>query len=449
MEPKRVLIMGAAGRDFHNFNTVFRDNRGYEVVAFTATQIPGIEGRRYPPELAGDAYPTGIPIYPESELECLIDKLEVAEVVFSYSDVSHAYVMDRASQVLAHGADFKLLGPRETMLRSSKPVVAITAARTGSGKSQTTRRVAGILRNHGLTVAAIRHPMPYGDLAAQSVQEFRTVEDLAAHDCTIEEREEYEPHIAMGTTVYAGVDYAKILRAAEAQHDIILWDGGNNDTPFIRPDVHITVLDPLRPGDELSYFPGQVNLRMSDVLVINKIDSASREAVLRVRENARRLNPDAVVVEAASPLTVVSGKCDVSLRGKRVLVIEDGPTLTHGGMTIGAGVVAAEKAGAAELIDARPYAVGSLLQTYEKYPHIGKLLPAMGYGAEQTRELEETVNASGAEVVVIATPIDLAKVIDLKIPWVRVMYSLQEIGSPNLEEVLAERRLLSPGTASG
>ena len=450
MEPTRVLIMGAAGRDFHNFNVVYRDNPRFEVVAFTATQIPNIEGRQYPPSLAGDAYPQGIRIYPESDLEQLIDSLAVDEVVFSYSDVPHAYVMDRASQVLARGANFKLLGPRDTMLRSSKPVVAITAVRTGSGKSQTTRRVAGILREAGLTVAAIRHPMPYGNLAAQAVQEFKTLDDLVTHECTIEEREEYEPHIDMGTTVYAGVDYAKILRMAEDSHDVILWDGGNNDTPFIKPDVHITVLDPLRAGDELGYFPGQVNLRMADALVINKIDSASREAILQVRENAGRLNPDAMVIEAASPLELVFGPGNPSLRDKRVLVVEDGPTLTHGEMTIGAGVVAAQKGGARELIDARPFAVGSIRQTYEKYPGIGTLLPAMGYGAEQTRELEQTINASGADVVVIATPIDLAKLINLEIPWVRVTYSLQEIGVPRLEDVLVAKGLIpEPSTVAG
>jgi predicted GTPase len=438
--------MGAAGRDFHNFNMVFRADPDYEVVAFTATQIPNIEGRQYPTELAGELYPDGIFIYPESELECLIERLAVDEVVFSYSDVSNGYVMDRASQVLARGANFRLLGPRDTMLSSSKPVVAVTAVRTGSGKSQTTRRVAAILRGRGMSVAAIRHPMPYGNLAAQAVQEFKTLQALVTHDCTIEEREEYEPHIAMGTTVYAGVDYERILRLAEASHDVILWDGGNNDMPFIRSNLQITVLDPLRAGDEISYFPGQVNLRMSDVLVINKVDSASREAVLQVRESASRLNPDAVLVEAASPLEIVPGDGNPSLRGKRVLVVEDGPTLTHGNMTIGAGVVAAQKAGASELIDARPYAVGSILQTYEKYPHIGLLLPAMGYGPEQTKELEQTINSSGADVVVVATPIDLSSVIDIKIPWVRVTYSLQEIGSPTLEEVLAEKGLLPQAT---
>jgi predicted GTPase len=446
MTRTRVLIMGAAGRDFHNFNMVFRADPDYEVVAFTATQIPNIEGRRYPTELAGELYPDGVAIYPESELECLIERLAVDEVVFSYSDVSNGYVMDRASQVLARGANFRLLGPRDTMLSSSKPVVAVTAVRTGSGKSQTTRRVAAILRGRGMSVAAIRHPMPYGNLAAQAVQEFKTLQALVTHDCTIEEREEYEPHIAMGTTVYAGVDYERILRLAEASHDVILWDGGNNDMPFIRSNLQITVLDPLRAGDEISYFPGQVNLRMSDVLVINKVDSASREAVLQVRESASRLNPDAVLVEAASPLEIVPGDGNPSLRGKRVLVVEDGPTLTHGNMTIGAGVVAAQKAGASELIDARPYAVGSILQTYEKYPHIGLLLPAMGYGPEQTKELEQTINSSGADVVVVATPIDLAGVIDIKIPWVRVTYSLQEIGSPTLEEVLAEKGLLTQAT---
>jgi predicted GTPase len=438
MEPVRVLIMGAAGRDFHNFNMVYRDNPNFYVVAFTATQIPNIEGRRYPPQLAGNLYPNGIPIYPETDLPRLIAEFAVQQVVFAYSDVSHQYVMDKASQVLAAGPDFVLIGPDQTMLTSIRPVVAVTAVRTGSGKSQTTRRIAGILRSWGRRVAIIRHPMPYGNLAAQAIQEFRTLDDLATANCTIEEREEYEPHLVMGTTVFAGVDYERILRRAEEEHDVIVWDGGNNDVPFVQPNVHIVVADPLRPGHELTYYPGAVNLRRADVVVINKIESAIPADVATVRANIEHVNPQAIIIEAASPLHLTDGSI---LRGKRVLVIEDGPTLTHGEMTYGAGVIAARKYGAAELVDPRPYATGTIQQTYERYPHIGPLLPAMGYSYEQIRELEATINASPAEVVVIATPIDLGRLVDLHVPTVRVSYSLQEIGSPTLDDILADAGL--------
>lgn len=446
MTRRRVLIMGAAGRDFHNFNVVFRNNPDYEVVAFTATQIPNIEGRVYPSALAGSAYPNGIPIYAEEQLVSLIKEREVQDVIFAYSDVSHSYVMGKASQVLAAGANFGFLGPDATMLHSSRPVVAVTAVRTGSGKSQTTRRVAQIVREGGRSVAVIRHPMPYGNLEAQAVQEFRTTDDLTAAACTIEEREEYEPHLEMGTDVYAGVDYEPILRQAEKGHDVILWDGGNNDLPFIAPNLHIAVVDPLRPGHEVDYYPGQVNLRRADVLVINKIDSARPEDLLSVRESARRLNPEAIIVEAASPLTMGRPDGATSLRGKRVVAVEDGPTLTHGEMSYGAGVVAATKEGA-ELIDPRPFAVGSIAATYERYPHMGPLLPAMGYGDEQTRELGETINRAHPDVVVVATPIDLGRLIDIKAPVVRVTYRLQEIGSPTLGDVIQQSGILDRNNA--
>ena len=444
MPRKRVLIMGAAGRDFHNFNMVFRNNPDFEVVAFTATQIPNIDDRRYPPELSGDLYPTGIPIHSEADLESLIRDENVDVVVFSYSDVPNSYVMGRGSAVMAAGSDFTLLGPNATYLRSSKPVIAITAVRTGSGKSQTTRRVAEILRQAEKSVAVIRHPMPYGNLAAQAVQEFRSMEDLTAADCTIEEREEYEPHLELGNDVYAGVDYERILRMAEREHDVILWDGGNNDLPFIRPDVHITVVDPLRSGNEIDYYPGQVNLRRADVVVINKIDSATPDEVVAVRETTRRLNPNATVVEAASPFELTYPQGLSSLNGLKVLVVEDGPTLTHGEMPYGAGVVVARKLGAL-LIDPRPFAVGTIQATFEKYPHIGALLPAMGYGEVQTKELEQTINASQADAVIVATPIDLAGVLHIDAPAVRVRYRLQEIGSPTIEDVLRKAGFISDG----
>ena len=436
MRPRRVIIMGAAGRDFHNFNVFFRDNEDYRVVAFTATQIPNIEGRRYPPELAGRLYPEGIPIEPEGRLPGLIKEHKVDLVVFAYSDVSHQHVMDRAARAQAAGADFILLGPGSTMLEANKPVIAVTAVRTGSGKSQTTRRVSDILKEMGKRVAVVRHPMPYGDLARQAVQRFASYEDLNKHECTIEEREEYEPHLDRGNVVYAGVDYERILRQAEEEAEIILWDGGNNDFPFYKPDLWITVADPHRAGHELTYWPGSVNIRCADVVVINKVDTASEEQIQRVRENVREVNPEAVVIEAASPLFVDQPEL---IRGKRALVIEDGPTLTHGEMGFGAGTLAAQRFGARELIDPRPFAVGSIAGTFAKYPQIGKLLPAMGYDQEQIRDLAETIHRTEPEVVVIGTPIDLRRLIQFEVPAVRVRYELQELGRPTLEEVLRER----------
>ncbi len=438
MSQKRfvTIIMGAAGRDFHNFNTYFRDNPDYQVVAFTATQIPNIEGRRYPPELAGNLYPEGIPIYPEAELDALIHRYQVDQVVFAYSDVPHEYVMHKGSQVLVAGADFRLMGTGSTMLESSKPVVAVCAVRTGSGKSQTTRHVCDVLQRMGKQVVVVRHPMPYGDLTTQIVQRFATYEDLDLHRCTIEEREEYEPHLDRGLVVYAGVDYERILRQAEEEADVIVWDGGNNDLPFFRPALHIVVADPHRPGHELRYHPGEANLRAADVVVINKVDTASPEGVAQVRENIYAVNPQATVVEAASPIFV---EHPAAVRGQRVLVIEDGPTLTHGGMAYGAGVVAARRFGAAELVDPRPYAVRSIAATLEKYPHVGPLLPAMGYGDEQIRDLEETINATPCDLVLVATPIDLRRLVNIRHPVDRVRYELQVIGRPTLEEILVER----------
>jgi len=435
MSTVRVVIMGAAGRDFHNFNVYFRNNEAYEVVAFTATQIPNIEGRLYPPQLAGPLYPDGIPIYPEAELTNIIREKDVDLVVFSYSDVSHEYVMHKGAEAMAAGADFMMMGGKSTMLKSSKPVLAVCAVRTGSGKSQTSRYVATYLRNKGLRVVAIRHPMPYGDLVKQEVQRFATYEDLDRYECTIEEREEYEPHLDRGVIVYAGVDYEKILRQAEKEADVILWDGGNNDLPFYKPDLHIVVADPHRPGHETTYYPGETNFRMADVIIINKVDTASPEAVLEIRESARKLNPDAVVVEAASPIFVENPS---AIKGKKVLVVEDGPTLTHGGMAYGAGWVAARRFGAAEIIDPRPYAVGSIKKTYEKYPSTGAVLPAMGYGEEQIKELEETINRSPAELVIIGTPIDLRKLIDIRAPSDRVRYELEVIGQPSLDGIIGE-----------
>jgi predicted GTPase len=425
--------MGAAGRDFHNFNTFYRDNDDYQVMAFTATQIPDIEGRKYPAELAGELYPEGIPIRAENELGSLIAEHHVEEVVFSYSDVPHEYVMHISSMVNRLGPDFKLLGAARTMIESSKPVVAIGAVRTGCGKSQTTRRVAEILTEAGKQVVAIRHPMPYGDLTKQKVQRFETLEDLKKHDCTIEEMEEYEPHINRGTIVYAGVDYEAILKEAEKEADVILWDGGNNDLPFYKPDIMITVVDPHRPGHETTYYPGEANLLMADAVVINKIDTANIENIEFVRTSIRESNPDAVVVDAASPLKVENPD---HIAGKRALVVEDGPTLTHGEMQYGAGVVAAQKFGAAELVDPRPYTVGRITETFETYPDIGNLLPAMGYGAQQMQDLENTINHTECDVVIIGTPIDLRRIIDIKHPTVRVTYDLQEIGEPDLRHVL-------------
>ena len=436
MRIDKVVIMGAAGRDFHNFNVYFRDNSAYEVVAFTATQIPNIEGRSYPAALAGALYPNGIPIFPEADLPRLIKEYQVNQVVFAYSDVSHETVMHRASIALACGADFRLLGPHATMLKSVKPVVAVCAVRTGCGKSQTTRAVAGALKALGKRVVAIRHPMPYGDLVAQAVQRFATYDDLDTHRTTIEEREEYEPHIARGTIVYAGVDYEKILRQAETEADIVLWDGGNNDFPFYQPDLLIVVADPHRPGHELTYHPGETNLRMADVVLINKVDTARPDDIQRVRDNILDANPSATIVEAASPVFLDKPE---QIRGKRVLVVEDGPTLTHGGMAYGAGVVAAQKFGAREIVDPRPFAVGSIKETFAKYPTTGKVLPAMGYGDQQITELEATINAAPVDLVLIATPIDLRRVIHINHPSDRVRYELQEIGQPTLAEILKKK----------
>jgi len=431
----KVLIMGAAGRDFHNFNVYFRNNADYEVVAFTATQIPNIEGRVYPTELAGADYPEGIPIYPESELVDLIRELEVDQVVFAYSDVPHEYVMHKASIVNAAGADFRLMGADTTMLNSTKPVLAVCAGRTGSGKSQTTRRVCDILRKMSKRVVAVRHPMPYGDLAAQACQRYATYDDMDRYDCTIEEREEYEPLIDRGVILYAGVDYERILREAEKEADVIVWDGGNNDISFYRPDLYIVVLDPHRPGHEMHYHPGETNLRAADVVVINKVDTADAANIAIVRDNVMVHNPDARIIEAASPIFVENPGL---LRGKRVLVVEDGPTLTHGEMAYGAGVVAAHRLGVAEIVDPRPYAVGSIVATYEKYPTTGKVLPAMGYGAEQMAELEQTIANTPCDLVVVATPIDLRRVIKIDKPSERVRYELQEIGKPDLVDVITE-----------
>ncbi|MDI3494635.1 MAG: hypothetical protein PWQ72_762 [Pseudothermotoga sp.] len=431
---KKVIIMGAAGRDFHNFNTYFRDNEEYEVVAFTATQIPDIEGRVYPSELAGKLYPNGIPIEPESKLTEIIKSHDVDEVILAYSDLPHQYVMEKAAIVTSAGADFKLMGPKHTMIKSSKPVIAICAIRTGCGKSQTTRRVLDILREKGLKVISIRHPMPYGNLVEQKVQRFATYEDLDKHKCTIEEREEYEPHIDRNSVIYAGVDYEAILKSAEAENpDVILWDGGNNDFPFYKPDLLIVVVDPHRPGHETSYYPGMTNLLMADVVVINKEETASMEGIEIVRKNIEKWNPDAIVVDASSPIFVENYKV---IKGKKVLVVEDGPTLTHGEMKYGAGFVAAKKFGASEIIDPRPFAVGSIVETYKKYNHLDLILPAMGYGEKQIKELEETINSSNADLVIIGTPIDLRRVMKLNKPAVRVRYELQEIGKPDLEDVI-------------
>jgi len=436
MRERTVVIMGAAGRDFHNFNCVFRDDPGVRVAAFTATQIPDIAGRLYPPDLAGPRYQRGIPIVPESDLEDLCRREKVREVVFSYSDVSHQHVMEQASRAIALGADFRLLGAESTMLRAHVPVVAVCAVRTGSGKSQTTRRVAGILKAMGKRPVIVRHPMPYGDLSEQKVQRFATVKDMERHKCTIEEMEEYEPHIDEGFVVYAGVDYAAILAEAEKEADVVLWDGGNNDLPFYVPDVHITVVDPHRPGHELTYFPGRANLLMAHVVVINKIDTATADGVEAVRASIRALNPRARVVEAASPIAVDR---PADIKGKRVLVVEDGPTLTHGEMAYGSGTVAARVHGAAEIVDPRPFVTGKILRTFEKYPRIGALLPAVGYGEEQVADLEATIRRVPCDLVIVATPVDLTRIIRIDKPMLRVRYSLKEIGRPTLEDILKER----------
>lgn len=434
MPKRRVLILGAAGRDFHNFNVAFRQDPDSTVVAFTATQIPNISDRRYPADLAGPYYPEGVPIFPEADLERLVRELQVDEAIFAYSDVSHEQVMHLASRCLAAGTDFRLMGPSSTGLTSSLPVVSVCAARTGSGKSQTTRRVCDILAAWGRRIVVVRHPMPYGDLSRQAVQRFANLDDLDRHDCTIEEREEYEPHIERGHVVYAGVDYAAILRQAESEADIIVWDGGNNDLPFYRPDLHIVVVDPLRPGHELRFHPGEANLRMAHCVVINKVDSGTRGDIDTVRDNIASVNPDAMIIEAASPIAVSDPS---AIRGKRVLVVEDGPTVTHGGMTYGAGMLAARRFGAAEVVDARPYAVGTIAEAYRAYPSLGAVLPAMGYGPAQMRELQETIERTPVDLVIAATPIDLSRVLDVSRPIERVRYELQEIGQPSLSEALS------------
>jgi len=437
---RRIVIAGAAGRDFHNFNVAFRGREDIEVVAFTATQIPNIDDRRYPHELAGDRYPDGISIVPEEELADLVARERVDEVVFSYSDVTHEHVMHIGSITLAAGADFRLLSPRSTELTSDRPVVAICAVRTGSGKSQTTRHVAAVLRAAGHRVAVLRHPMPYGDLTRQAVQRFETFEDIDASDPTIEEREEYEPHVAEGNLLFAGIDYAAILSQAETEADVIVWDGGNNDTPFIAPDFHIVVCDPHRPGHELRYHPGETNLRMADVCVINKTDTARPEGIEAVLNSIHRANPNAKIVRAASPFHVEGDGGEI--RGKRVLAVEDGPTLTHGEMSYGAAVLAAKQYGAASLVDPRPFAVGSIRDTFASFPHLSELLPAMGYGRGQMEELRETIARSDAELVLIGTPIDLRRVIELDKPALRVTYRLQELGEPTLAELLVERGII-------
>jgi len=434
--PIRVLIMGAAGRDFHNFNVFFRGNKAYKVDAFTATQIPGIEGRTYPRELAGPQYPKGIPIYPEDQLLQIIKRDKIDEVVFAYSDVSHEYVMHKASAALAAGADFRLMGGKTTMLKSKKPVVSICAVRTGSGKSQTSRAVSQILQARGYRVVAVRHPMPYGDLKEQACERFATLEDLDKYHCTIEEREEYEAYVVAGLVIYAGVDYGQILSEAEKEADIIIWDGGNNDLPFYKPDLQIVVADPYRPGHELKYHPGEANLRMADVVLINKVNTADPKDVETVKKNIQDVNPNATIVMGASIIKVDN---EDLVKGKKVLVIEDGPTVTHGGMPLGAGTVAAQMLGASEIVDPRPYAFGSIHEAYKKYPHMTSILPALGYGDAQVKELEKTINAIPCDLVVIGTPIDLRNVLTLNKPAVRARYELQEQGSPNLQEILDKR----------
>ena len=433
MKKTRIILMGAAGRDFHNFNAYYRKKAQFEVVAFTAAQIPGIEKRAYPPELAGPNYPQGIPIHSEEKLSELIEKYEIDEVVFAYSDVSHQYVMHKASIALASGADFKFMGPKTTMLKAEVPVVSICAVRTGSGKSQTSRKVAKILKKRNSKVVVVRHPMPYGDLVKQACQRFASYKDLDKHECTIEEREEYEPHINDGIIVYAGVDYEQILREAEKEADILVWDGGNNDIPFYKPDLHIVVADSHRPGHEIQYHPGETNLRMADVVIINKIDTADPTCVATVRKNVKTANPDAIIIEAASPIAVDNPKL---INDKRVLVVEDGPTLTHGNMPYGAGTIAAERLGAREIVDPRPYAVGSIVDTFRTYTHLGAVLPAVGYGKEQIKELEDTIKATPCDIVIIGTPIDLRRVLKINKPALRTKYELEEIGTPTLEDIM-------------
>ena len=439
MIPKNLLIMGAAGRDFHNFNVCFRNNEEYNVVAFTATQIPNIDGRIYPPQLAGKLYPSGIKIFDEKLLSELIKSLNVHEVVFSYSDVTFNYVMTKASMVNAAGVSFRLLGADETMIKSNKPVISIIAVRTGCGKSQTSRKIVQILREAGKKVVSIRHPMPYGDLVKQKVQRYGSIEDLRKYKCTIEEMEEYEPHIAMGSIIYAGVDYSAILAEAEKEADIIIWDGGNNDLPFYKSDLTITIVDPHRPGHEMTYYPGNTSLRIADVVVINKIDSANPDNVKIVTNNINLVNPTAQIIEADSPVSLNQPEL---IKGKRVLVVEDGPTLTHGEMEYGAGMIAAKQHGAAEIVDPRPYTVNSITDTYKKYPKIGKLLPAMGYSEQQIKDLEETINKTDCDTVIIGTPIDLGRILKINKPHVRVQYELQEIGSNSIKNILKEKRFI-------
>ncbi|MEM3550139.1 MAG: cyclic 2,3-diphosphoglycerate synthase [Candidatus Bathyarchaeia archaeon] len=435
MYKMKVVIMGAAGRDFHNFNVFFRKNDLYNVVAFTAAQIPGIEGRIYPPELAGKNYPNGIPIYPEEELPRIIRDYDVDQVVFAYSDVSHEYVMHRASLVLANGADFILMGPKATMLKAKVPVISVGAVRTGSGKSQTSREVAKILKKMGLNVVVVRHPMPYGDLRKQICQRFASYKDLEKYSCTIEEREEYEPHIDNGIIVYSGVDYEKILKEAEGEADVIVWDGGNNDLPFYKPDMHIVVADPHRAGHEISYHPGEANIRMANIVIINKVDTASERDIAQVKENVKKANPKALILEAASPITADRPEL---IKGKRVLVVEDGPSLTHGNMSYGAAVLIAKKLGAKEIVDPRPYAVGSIKRAYEEYQHLGPVLPALGYGEKQIAELKETVEKTPCDVVVIGTPVDLRRLVAINKPTVRVKYELKVLGPESLEHILED-----------
>ena len=435
MSRKKVVIMGAAGRDFHNFNLYFRNNEDYEVVAFTAAQLPDIDDRKYPKELAGKLYPEGIEIYSEEELPEIFEKHDVSEVILAYSDLSHMAVMHKASMVLSYGADFRLMGTKSTMLKSKVPVISICAVRTGSGKSQTTRKICTILKAKGKKVVAVRHPMPYGDLVKQSVQRFETMEDLDKHDCTIEEREEYEPLINQGIVVYAGVDYGKILAEAENEADVIIWDGGNNDFSFFKPDLQIVVMDPHRPNHEVRYHPGETNFRMADVLIINKIGTATRENINILRNNIEKFNPNAVVIEAESTISVDDPSM---IKGKRVLVVEDGPSVTHGEMPYGAGEIAVEKYHAGEIVDPKIHAVGSIKETFKDYPHLEYTLPAMGYTDEQIEELEQTINASECDIVVAGTPIDLARVVKVNKPVVRVKYELQEIGEPNLEIILKD-----------
>ena len=438
MQRKRVIIIGAAGRDFHNFNTYFRNNPDYEVVAFTAAQIPDIDGRKYPPELAGTLYPNGIPVFSQEDLSRLIIELRVDTCLFSYSDIPNQVVMQMSALVNSAGAEFMLLGPKQTMLTSTKPVISVCATRTGAGKSQTSRKIVQALMGRGFKVVAVRHPMPYGDLAKQKVQRFAKIEDLEKHKCTIEEMEEYEPHIIRGNVIYAGVDYEAILRAAENDPDgcdVILWDGGNNDFSFYKPDLAIAIADPHRVGSELTYYPSEVVLRMSDVVIINKIDTASPDNIQQLRKNIVSVNPNATVIDGVSPIRVENVE---TIKGKRVLCVEDGPTLTHGEMKTGAAVVAAQKYGAAEIVDPRPFTVGKLSQTFEKYPNIGKLLPAMGYSKEQVKDLEQTIRNTNCDAVVIGTPIDLNRIIKIDKPNTRVFYDLEEIGSPKLDDILNE-----------